>query len=985
MTIRTTEGGLVGRESELRVLTAALDAAAAGRPGVILISGDAGIGKTRLAGQLAATARERGWAVLVGQCAELGESMPYLPLADALRHATRDPARAPGVWDALRSRPVLGRLLPDGDTGPGPGADRPELAQQQLFGAALGLLGELSDTDPVLLVLEDLHWADRSTRDLLTFLSRVLQHERVCLVGTYRSDDLGRRHPLRKVIAELLRLPSVTSLGLRPLEPAEMADHLVEIGGERPSTEVLDHIIERAEGNAFYAEELLDAARTGQELPAGLADVLLSRVERLSETGQRVVRVAAVAGRRVNDDQVRQVSGIDEATYDQTVREVVSEQLLVPDGSEGYMFRHALLQEAVYADLLPGERTRWHAAFARLLAQPHPGRRRSAAELAYHCLASHDLPGAFRASVEAGQEAQRLAAPAEAHEHFEQALSLWDAVPEAERPAGLDRPHLALAAAGAAAHSGEPRRAVTRLRRLLESLDPADDLLLYAEVAERAAYYLSDIDHDLEAAETARSIVELIPADPPTAVRARTLATYSRSLLYTERHEEIPALAEEAIALARATGSLEAEAGALVNLGLYRESRGDLSPAEELFAQARTVAGRAGDLPVAMRAAYHCARAEFDRGELAAAARSAADGVRAAVDTGLGWSIYGTDLRFLEYLIHYTAGDWDLAEALAAQFPVRVGTIAEAQVSSYALFLEIARGDDGVRERLSWLEPLWAQDWHVAYIARGLAAEHALWEGDEETALGHVNAVLEALEPTAAGSIRIATVGLSIHADRAVRARAQRDDAARARAVEAADVLIARARRAATDIASGPRLWLGVEGRAWLARAEAQWHRARGEDDLELWRAAVDGFGYGFTYEVARSRLELAEALLTHGRPEEAEAEWRQAVEVAEHLGAAPLLGALGLLGRRARFGTPKRPVSSGQGPLASLTGREREVLHLVTAGRNNREIASTLFISPKTASVHVSNILAKLGASSRTEAAAIAHREGLTQGPRDR
>jgi DNA-binding CsgD family transcriptional regulator len=347
------------------------------------------------------------------------------------------------------------------------------------------------------------------------------------------------------------------------------------------------------------------------------------------------------------------------------------------------------------------------------------------------------------------------------------------------------------------------------------------------------------------------------------------------------------------------------------------------------------------------------------------------------VDAGLGWSIYGTDLRFLEYLIHYTTGDWDLAEALADHFPVRVGTIAEAQLSSYALFLEVARGDDAVRERLSWLGPLWMHDGHVAYIARGLAAERALWEGDERTALDHVTAVLEALEPTAAGCIRIATVGLSIHADRAARARTHGDTAAEETALRAADDLIARARRAAANIASGPRLWLGLEGRAWLARAEAQCHRVGGDDEPKLWRAVVDAFGYGFTYEVARSRYQLAEALLVRGRPEEAEAEWRQAMGVARRLGAEPLLHALGRLGRRARFSTPQRTATTG-GPLTALTSRELEVLRLVAEGRNNRDIASTLFISPKTVSVHVSNSLAKLGASSRTEAAAIAHREGL-------
>jgi DNA-binding CsgD family transcriptional regulator/tetratricopeptide (TPR) repeat protein len=981
---------LVGRAAELGLLVSALDRAAAGQAGAVLISGDAGIGKTRLVAELAATARSRGFPVLIGQCAELGESIPYLPLADALRGATRDPETAPSSRDALRealrTRPVLGRLLPDGDTDPGAGAGGAELAQQQLFGAVLGLLGELSDTAPVLLVLEDLHWADRSTRDLLTFLSRMLERERVCLVGTYRGDDLPRRHPTRQVIAELLRLPSVTGIDLRPLEPAQMADymadHLAALGGERPAAEVLDRLIARAEGNAFYAEELLAAARTGEELPTGLADLLLSRVERLPEAAQRVVRVAAVAGRSVDDRLIRAVSGLDEGPYDQALREIVAQQVLVPDGADGYTFRHALLREAIYADLLPGERTRWHAAFAALLSEPRPGLRpgprRSAAELAYHRLAGHDLAGAFTASIDAGLEAERLAAPAEAHEHFDQALALWDAVPDAARLGGLDRPRLALRTAAAAAHSGDARRAATQLRRLRDALDPAVDLMLYAEVSERFAHYLNDIDQHPEASDVVHEVVETLPVDPPTPVRARALTTYARTLLFTTRHEEIPDLAEEAIATARAGGAADAEADALVTLGRYVEVNGDLSRAERLYSAALAAGERGGELPVRLRAYFHCARAELDRAQLSTAAKVAERGVRLAVDAGLAWSVYGTDLRFLQYLIHYMAGEWDRAEALADSFPIRVGATAEAHVSAYALFIEVARGSATVRERLSWLRTLWADSPLVAYIARGLAAEHALWEGDEQAALDHVAAVLEALDPDDPGVIRVATIGLVAHGDRAIRARAARDDTAEAAAVLAAGDLVERARWAAAHLASGPRAWLGFEGRAWLARAEAEWHRVRGEDEPTRWQAVVEAFDYGFDYEVARSRLRLAAALLEHGRREEAEHEWRQAVAAAGRLGAAPLCRALDDLGRRARFGTAESTEPGG--PLAALTGREREVLKLVAEGLGNREIATALFISPKTASVHVSNILAKLNVSSRTQAAAVAHQADLTR-----
>jgi DNA-binding CsgD family transcriptional regulator len=962
---------LIGRGDELDRLLAVLDAAAQGQAGGALVGGDAGVGKTRLITELIDRARDRDCMVLVGQCVELGESMPYLPLAEALWGATRDPATAPAVRDALRDRPVLARLLPDSASA-SPAGDG-ELVRQQLFGAVLGLLGELADAQPVLLVLEDLHWADHSTRDLLVFLSRMLQRERVCVVGTYRTDDLHRRHPLRPVLAELFRLPSITQVELAPLTPEAMADHLTELAGERLAPEVLDRLIERAGGNAFYAEELLAAAATGEELPAALADLLLARLERLSDTAQRVVRVAAVAGARVDDDVVREVSGLDSAAYDQALREIVSHQLLVPDGA-GYTFRHALLREAVYADLLPGERTRLHAAFADLLRARGD---RSAAELAHHSLASHDIPGAFVASMAAGGEAERLGAPAEAHEHFDQVLSLWDAVPDAEALAGIDRVHLSLRTAAAAAQSGQGRLAVSRLRRLHGLLDPAADATVYAEVGERLAHYtIEATDHIDAATELIGAVVDIVPAEPPTRLRAAVLATYTRTLLWHAGHTDIPRWADEAIAAARATGSTEAEISTLATLGLYHESIGENTRAEELFDVARNLARRTGDLSNGLRATYQYTRAQFDRGDLAAAAASIGDGVRLAVDSGLAWSPYGVDLRFLEYLIHFTMGDWDRAEALTDSFAIRVGTLPEAVISAYALFIEVARGTETVDERLSWLEPLWSDDSFVAYVARGLAAEHALWQGDEDTAIEHITAVMKALEPGDASAIRIAAVGLWAHANQAERARAGGDESRAQAAIRAADDLVERARWSTANTQFGrPRAWLGPEGRAWAARAEAEWQRARGSDDPKLWRAVVDAFDYGYPYEVARAHWRLAEVLAARGEREEAQAEWRQALDVADRLDAAPLRRALHELGRHARFGVSER---ADTGPLSALTSREREVLRLVADGRNNREIAATLFISPKTASVHVSNILTKLGVSSRTQAAAIAHRSGL-------
>jgi DNA-binding CsgD family transcriptional regulator len=977
---------LVGRAAELARLANVLDEAADSRAVAALVSGDAGVGKSRLVAEVAALAAGRGFTVLTGQCAEIGDSVPYLPFADALRGASGE------LEAAVKARPVLARLLPDGGDGHNMEIDWSGLTKQQMFGAMLGLLAELSAENPILLILEDLHWADATTRDLITFLSRMLHRERVAVICTYRTDDLYRRHPLRTVLADLRRLPSVVEVELGPLSPSALAEHLSSIrnGHGRLPAATLNQIVERAEGNAYYAEELFAATTASGPsgaLPSGLAALLLSRVELVSDAAQRVLRAAAVAGRRASDDLVRAAAALPEAEYDEAVREAVAHQLLVPDGADGYAFRHALLREAVYNDLLPGERTRLHARLAALLSAV-PG---AAAELAHHSLASHDVPGAFTASIRAGQEAEMIGAPAEAHRHYNQALALWDRVDEAEKLAGTGRGKLGLKSALAAAASGDVPRAVHLLRRIRGLLDDAGDGAaaganpdpsLRSRVGERLAYFLLQADKKewyAEAVRVAKDTVRKTPTDPPTWYLARAMATYAIALMVEEGEGVALDWARRARQVARQANAPSVEADTLVTIGMLSNRAGNIDEAIGMFSAAFEQAAPARVLGVELRAAYHLANAHLGRGELAETARVAHVGVTRAEEEGLGLAPFGYDLQHLHFQAHYAAGEWDHAQELADGFPVRVTSQPEAVLSAFALFIDVGRGNPVADERRTWLEPYW-DDMFAGYIGRGLLAERALWNGDTDLALAHAQAAISADSwPSHSPSVvRVAAIALAAHADRAVALRAAGDLDAVAAEVAAAEALTGLAREGARYPAR-PKIPLGPEGRGWLARCLAEYDRARGANSPEAWEAVLEAFGPGYVYETARTQWRLAEALAEAGRREEATAVWRCAAETAARLGAVPLAAALNDLARRARLdaGLARNGHGSG-GVTAALTDREREVLRLLSRGLSNREIGAELFITPKTASVHVSNILGKLRAASRTEAAAIAHREGL-------
>jgi tetratricopeptide (TPR) repeat protein len=589
----------IGRGVELRRLDALLERAEQDSPQVVLLAGDAGVGKTRLLVALADRARRRGTRVLAGGCVELGDiGLPYLPVVDALRELGDDPEEAGLLAGAAMTAPGLGRLLP-GIEPAGLGGD--DLDQLQVLDAVRAVLVGLAERSPVLLALEDLHWADRATRDLVAFLARTLRSGRVTLAVSYRSDELHRRHPLRPLLAELVRLPVVERLELAPFTRSELAEHLEAIAGAPLPAEQLEGIWARSEGNPFYAEQLL-AAGAGDaraELPATLAEVLLARVQGLSEPAQQVLRVAAVAGRRVPHRLLGEVAGLPEADLERGLHEAVDTGVLATDAATGsYAFRHALLQEAVYGDLLPGEQVRLHAAYARLLAADPDG---AAAELAHHCLASHDLAGALAASVRAAEEAEAVLAPVEALRHLSNTLRLWERVPEPAAAAGIDRVELTLRAAAAASAAGEHQRAASLAQDAAKAAggDPARA----ARAHERRGMYLFDAGRIEEALDARTQAVDLVPAQPPTRLRARVTAAMAQVLVNARRRDDARRWCDEALAAARGAGSADEEADVLITLGMIEQYHDPVN-ARSLFAAARAQAADAGNLEIELRAVY---------------------------------------------------------------------------------------------------------------------------------------------------------------------------------------------------------------------------------------------------------------------------------------------------------------------------------------------------------------------------------------------
>jgi DNA-binding CsgD family transcriptional regulator/tetratricopeptide (TPR) repeat protein len=718
-------------------------------------------------------------------------------------------------------------------------------------------------------------------------------------------------------------------------------------------------------------EELTSAAAMpGSWVPADLADVLLVRLDRLDDNARQVVRAVSASGRKVAHDMLEAASGLDAAALDEGLRKAVEMHVLVSDSGR-YAFRHALLGEAVYDDLLPGERVRLHRQYAVALSE---GRARgTAAELARHARLANDLDTALGASIRAGNEATTVGGPDEAAYHFQQALELL-VDPQRREDTEVDVSKLVVATADALTASGDPERAVAVIQEQLDRLpDDADDAGRARMLCAQAnASYITE--SDVDPSELSARALALSP-EGESPLRARALATHARILAAMGRYDDAQTFGMDALGLAERLDLNELASDAITTLSGLKKA----GPKEGLRAalvEAVVRAEQAGAIHAELRGRFFLGRSYEDWAEFDQAVAWFGGAIERAEAAGIPWAPYGFESRWQLALVHLYRGDWDEVLRLTDVTDPHPPPIPRALLLVPRLQVEQARGAD-VSAELTPLRRLWPREGSIAIHTAELEMVAA---GRRDDPAGVLSVYADAVEvltriwhPWFSARIRLAAVAVA-----AVAASLPRMSAGE-RADHAATVdRLCDDGHHVLDRYTDPSGHWGPEGRAWVKRLDAETLRARwlaGVDVppqdvlVDTWREAVVLFeDFGHVHELAAVRVALAGILRATGDTAGAREVGDLARVGAHALGAQPLLEELRAIGS-----APSRADTTPD----ALTAREREILALVADGRSNGEVAKQLFISTKTVSVHVSNILGKLGASGRTEAAAIARRRG--------
>ncbi len=825
-TTRMTSSRLVGRSAELAQLEAVVRDAAEGRPSLAFVAGESGVGKSRLVGELARRARADGVRVLSGDCVDLGESeLAYAPLVGALRPLVRD---CDPALDALPAqlRAELATILPT----LGNGRDDDGVSVQgRLFEALLELLDRLSEERPVLLAIEDLHWADRSTRGFLTFLARTLCTERIAVVATYRSDELHRRHPLRPLLAELERDPATRRLALEPFTHEELGEQLAEILGSPADAGLVERVHVRSEGNPLFTEEILAAGLDGRgSLPPTLRDALMLRIERLSPDAQELLRLLVVSA--MDHELLSATSTLDQRALRDALREAVASAIVVADEDDRYRFRHALLREVLLDDLLPGERTELHRTLARALeeriADQQTPDAHLAAQVAHHWHHTGDHAAALAATVRAADAAERVNAIGEAATLLERALEFWEQVPEQQRPEGVDQIDLLQrAAAHAADCEGDFQRQEALLRKALSLVDEREQPRRAAALLERLQRPQWHLNRPDEAVATIDRALALLEPDERTRERVALLAAKARVRMLQSRFREAIELAEETLALAQENGD-HAVASRLGNaLGISLVGLGDATAGEARLREALATARTHGLLDELGTSHGNLADILHMTGRSREALDTADCGRTELI--GLGRQMDWLALDSAQYA--FAIGDWERAAAYLDGLSRRhYGTTLMHRHLRRAE-LALGRGDHELaRDELVATDRLARESTEPQFLGPlgALRGELARREGDLLAARRAVDEALDRIEFCSDDITQVSgvsAVGIRIEADAAQRARDRDDRDGEREARLRCELLLARI-EAGAEMERAPLV-------AELTTARAEEARARGEDD----------------------------------------------------------------------------------------------------------------------------------------------------------
>lgn len=889
----------VGRRAELALLETALAAAVDGSPQTVFVGGEAGIGKTRLVGEFAARVEDDA-RVLTGQCFELSAGgLLYGPAVEILRKLAQS-------LDPVERRELLGpaelelkRMAPTGGGAGGwPSSDAAGAAQAQFFELVLRVVGRTSRLFPLVMIVEDLHWADRSILDLITFLVHNLQDERVLLVCTYRSDELHGRRLLRTVLTDLERGAPTRQIELASFGREELAQQLRGILGAEPAAQMVERVFARSAGNPFFAEELLAAGIESEEggLPRRLRDIIVRRFDALSEDAQDVLRVVAAAG-QISHHVLATASELPPRAQRQALREAVAQRFLVLDEQGIYSFRHELAREAIYADLLPGERALFHAAIARALQQvtelDGDQARQVAAQLAHHWHAADEPANALAASVDAARLAAGVYAFTEAHRQLERALELWPRAPDAAAHAGMSHDQLLEKVADTALLAGDVERALILIREVLAEIDSEREPARAGVFQERLGYYLwrwGDNDGSMVALTEADRLLASQGASPE---RARVLAAHAWQLMIYGRYSEAHTLAEQTVAMARAVGARREEGRALNIIGVSISMLGDPDAGIAALVQARSIAAEIEEFEDVLRGYSNLAWVLENVGRTEEAADEMLAGLAVAhqreleVTIGAGLLVNAANQLFL--LGRWQEGEDLLRRGHRLEASPRWGPFLTLYRAELALALgrfDQAEADLEATRRTSahLLEPQFRGPLHASL------AELAIYRGDHRAAIAVVQEGLDLLADSEDEqlSLRLCAIGIQAAADMAENARRAEATAKVEAARSAGATMLETAGRLAGELAR--RAGLLPEAEAMLEVCQAEMARLEGRAGLEHWERAISAWEQlRRPYPAIYARWRHAQAMLTHGDTVAAAQILGRARTDAVRLGAEPL------------------------------------------------------------------------------------------------